>query len=41
VQANVITDQRELKVGENFMETKLVNPGKSPARLIKTTEHVP
>jgi len=42
VQANIITGQRQLKVGENLnLEIELVNAGKSPALLIKITELVP
>jgi hypothetical protein len=42
IQANIITRQRELKVGENLnLEIELVNAGKAPALLIKVTEVVP
>ena len=42
IQANIITRQRELKVGENFsVEVELVNAGKGPALLIKLAEVVP
>jgi hypothetical protein len=42
VQANIVTRQKELKVGENLdLEIELVNAGKSPAQLIKITEVVP
>jgi exonuclease VII small subunit len=42
IQANIITRQRELKIGENLnLEIELVNAGKGPALLIKITELVP
>jgi len=42
IQANVITRQKELKVGENLdIEIELVNAGKGPALLIKVTEVIP
>jgi len=42
IQANIITRQKELKIGENLhLEIELVNAGKSPALLIKVTEIIP
>jgi len=42
IQANIITRQRELKVGESLhLEIELVNAGKGPALLIKVTELIP
>jgi hypothetical protein len=42
IQANVITRQKELRVGENLeLEIELVNAGKGPALLIKVTEVIP
>jgi len=42
IQANVITRQRELKIGENLdLEIELVNAGKGPALLIKLAEIIP
>jgi tetratricopeptide (TPR) repeat protein len=42
VQANIITRQKELKVGEDLeLEIELVNAGKGPALLIKVTEVIP
>jgi len=42
IQANIITRQRELKIGENLdLEIELVNAGKGPALLIKVTELIP
>jgi hypothetical protein len=42
VRANLVTRQKELKVGENLeLEIDLVNAGKNPAQLIKITEVVP
>jgi tetratricopeptide (TPR) repeat protein len=42
IQANIITRQKELRVGENLdLEIELVNAGKSPALLIKVTEIIP
>jgi hypothetical protein len=42
VQANIITRQKELKVGEDLdLEIELVNAGKGPAVLIKVTEVIP
>jgi len=42
IQANIITRQRELRVGENlYLEIELVNAGKGPALLIKLTEVIP
>jgi hypothetical protein len=42
VQANLITRQKQLKVGENLdLEIELVNAGKSSAQLIKITEVIP
>jgi len=42
VRANIITRQKDLKVGENLdLEIELVNAGKGPALLIKVTEVIP
>jgi len=42
IQANVITRQKELKIGENLdLEIELVNAGKGPALLIKLAEVIP
>jgi KaiC/GvpD/RAD55 family RecA-like ATPase len=42
VQANIITRQKELRVGENLgLEIELVNAGKGPALLIKVIEVIP
>jgi GNAT superfamily N-acetyltransferase len=42
MQANIITRQKELKVGEDLdLEIELVNAGKGPALLIKVTEIIP
>jgi tetratricopeptide (TPR) repeat protein len=42
IQANVITRQKTLKVGENLdLEIELVNAGKGPAILIKLAEVIP
>jgi hypothetical protein len=42
IQANIITHQKEVKVGENLnLEIELVNAGKGPALLIKLTELIP
>jgi tetratricopeptide (TPR) repeat protein len=42
IQANIITRQKELKVGEDLdLEIELVNAGKSPAQLIKITGVIP
>jgi len=42
IQANVITRQKSLKVGENLdLEIELVNAGKGPAVLIKLAEVIP
>jgi len=42
IRANIITRQKELKVGESLdLEIELVNAGKGPALLIKVTEAVP
>jgi hypothetical protein len=42
IQANLVTRQKELKVGENLnLEIELVNAGKSSAQLIKITEVIP
>jgi len=42
IQANIITRQKELKVGENLnLEVELVNAGKGPALLIKLAEIIP
>jgi len=42
IQANIITRQKELKVGESLnLEIELVNAGKGPALLIKITEVIP
>jgi len=42
IQANIITRQKELRVGENLeLEIELVNAGKGPALLIKVNEAIP
>jgi tetratricopeptide (TPR) repeat protein len=42
IQANIITRQKELKVGENLnLKVELVNAGKGPALLIKLAEVIP
>jgi len=42
IQANLVTRQKELKVGESLdLEIELVNAGKGPALLIKLTEVIP
>jgi hypothetical protein len=42
IQANIITHQRELKIGESLqLEIELVNAGKKPAILIKTEQIIP
>jgi len=42
IQANIITRQKELKVGENLdLEIELVNAGKGPAQLTKIMEVLP
>jgi len=42
IQANIITRQRQLKVGESLeLEIELVNAGKGPALLIKINEVIP
>ena len=42
IQANIITRQKEVKVGENLdLEIEFVNAGKGPALLIKVTEIIP
>jgi len=42
IQANIITRQKELKIGENLdLEIELVNAGKGPALLIKVVEIIP
>ena len=42
VQANLITSQKELKIGENLnLEIELINAGKGPALLTKITEVIP
>ena len=42
IQANLITRQKELKIGENLnLEIELVNAGKGPALLTKITELIP
>jgi hypothetical protein len=42
IQANIITRQKELKVGENLdLEIELINAGKGPALLIKVVEIIP
>jgi tetratricopeptide (TPR) repeat protein len=42
IQANIITRQKELKVGENLnLEIELINAGKGPALLIKLAEVIP
>ena len=42
IQANIISRQKQLNVGENLdLEIELVNAGKGPALLIKITELIP
>jgi tetratricopeptide (TPR) repeat protein len=42
IQANLITSQKELKIGESLnLEIELVNAGKGPALLIKLSEVIP
>jgi hypothetical protein len=42
IQANIITRQKQLKVGENLdLEIELVNAGKGPALLMKITDLIP
>jgi hypothetical protein len=42
VQANLVTSQKELKIGENLnLEIELINAGKGPALLAKITEAIP
>jgi hypothetical protein len=42
IQANLVTRQKELKVGESLdLEIELVNAGKSSAQLIKITKVIP
>jgi len=42
IQANLVTRQKELRVGESLdLEIELVNAGKGPALLIKLTEVIP
>ena len=42
LQANIISRQKKLKVGENLdLEIEIVNAGKGPALLIKITELIP
>jgi len=42
IQANLITRQKELKVGESLdLEIELINAGKGPAQLIRLTEIIP
>jgi tetratricopeptide (TPR) repeat protein len=42
IQANLIVQQRELKIGENLkIEIELVNAGRSPAVLIKLSDIIP
>jgi len=42
IRANIITRQKELKIGESLsLEIELVNAGKGPALLIKITEAIP
>jgi tetratricopeptide (TPR) repeat protein len=42
IQANIISRQKQLKIGENLdLEIELVNAGKGPALLIKITELIP
>lgn len=42
VRANIITRQKDLKVGENLdLEIELVNAGKGPALLVKVEELIP
>ena len=42
IQANILTRQKELKIGENLnVEVELVNAGRAPALLIKLAEVIP
>jgi len=42
IQANLVTRQKDLKVGESLdLEIELINAGKGPALLIKLTEVIP
>ena len=42
IQANIISRQKQLKIGENLdLEIELVNAGKGPALLIKITDLIP
>ncbi len=42
VQANLVTNQKELRIGEDLnLEIELINAGKSPAMLAKITEIIP
>ena len=42
IQANLVTNQKELRIGENFnLEIELINAGKGPALLTKITEVIP
>jgi hypothetical protein len=42
IQANIISRQKQLKIGEDLdLEIELVNAGKGPALLIKITELIP
>ena len=42
IQTNIISRQKQLKIGENLdLEIELVNAGKGPALLIKITELIP
>jgi len=42
IQANLVTNQKELKIGENLnLEIELINAGKGPALLTKITEVIP
>jgi uncharacterized repeat protein (TIGR01451 family) len=42
IQANIITRQKQLKVGENLdLEIELVNAGKGPAQLVKINQIIP
>jgi hypothetical protein len=42
IQANLVTSQKELKIGENLnLEIELINAGKGPALLTRITEVIP
>jgi uncharacterized repeat protein (TIGR01451 family) len=42
IRANIVTSQKELRVGENLnLDIELVNAGKGPALLVKITDAIP